>query len=47
MPARAPSESPAYRGYRYPVEIISHAVWLYYRPNLSLRDSKSCWPGEA
>jgi putative transposase len=31
-------ESPSYRGYRYPVEIISHAVWLYFRFGLSLRD---------
>jgi len=32
------SETPSYRGYRYPVEIISHAVWLYFRFHLSLRD---------
>jgi putative transposase len=31
-------ESPSYRGYRYPAEIISHAVWLYFRFSLSLRD---------
>ena len=31
-------EPPSYRGYRYPVEIISHAVWLYFRFHLSLRD---------
>jgi putative transposase len=31
------SSSP-YRGHRYPVEIISHCVWLYYRFPLSLRD---------
>jgi hypothetical protein len=36
--APAPSELPSYRGYRYPAEIISHAVWLYYRFSLSLRD---------
>lgn len=30
--------SPSYRGYRFPVEIISHAVWLYFRFHLSLRD---------
>jgi hypothetical protein len=29
---------PSYRGYRYPAEIISHAVWLYFRFGLSLRD---------
>ena len=27
-----------YRGYRFPPEIISHAVWLYLRFSLSLRD---------
>ena len=25
------SQPPSYRGYRFPPEIISHAVWLYYR----------------
>lgn len=34
----AGNEPPSYRGYRYPVEIISHAVWLYFRFHLSLRD---------
>ena len=29
---------PNYRGYRFPPEIISHAVWLYHRFTLSLRD---------
>ena len=28
---------PSYAGYRFPVEIISHAVWLYFRFPLSLR----------
>jgi putative transposase len=37
-PSAAADESPSYRGYRYPVEIISHAVWLYFRFPLSLRD---------
>ena len=27
-----------YAGYRYPAEIISHAVWLYFRFSLSFRD---------
>jgi putative transposase len=27
-----------YKGFRFPEEIISHAVWLYYRFLLSLRD---------
>jgi putative transposase len=33
----APS-SPSYKGYRFPAEIISHAVWLYFRFSLSYRD---------
>src|SRR5262245_23668037 len=27
-----------YKGYRFPPEIISHGVWLYYRFGVSLRD---------
>lgn len=27
-----------YRGYRFPPDIIAHAVWLYHRFTLSLRD---------
>jgi len=30
-------ECPSYAGYRFPAEIISHAVWLYFRFPLSLR----------
>ena len=30
--------APCYRGYRFPAEIISHAVWLYHRFCLSFRD---------
>ena len=29
---------PSYTGHRYPVEIIDHCVWLYFRFPLSLRD---------
>ena len=29
---------PSYRGHRYPVEIINHCVWLYFRFPLSLRE---------
>ena len=29
---------PLYRGYRFPAEIISRCVWLYYRFGVSLRD---------
>ena len=28
----------SYKGFRFPQEIISHAVWLYFRFNLSYRD---------
>jgi putative transposase len=35
--ASAAPASP-FRGYRFPPEIISHAVWLYYRFSLSHRD---------
>jgi putative transposase len=30
--------SSLYRGHRYPVEIISHCVWLYHRFPLSYRE---------
>ena len=29
---------PSYKGFRFPQEIIAHAVWLYFRFNLSFRD---------
>jgi len=29
-----------YSGYRYPAQIISHTVWLYYRFTLSFRDTE-------
>jgi len=28
---------PSHAGYRFPAEVISHAVWLYFRFPLSLR----------
>jgi putative transposase len=31
------SPLPRYAGHRFPAEIISHAVWLYFRFPLSLR----------
>ncbi len=31
------SAVPSYSGYRFPAEVISHAVWLYFRFPLSLR----------
>jgi transposase-like protein len=30
--------APNYTDYRFPPEIISHAVWLYFRFSLSFRD---------
>ena len=34
------SQTPSDRGYRFPPEIISHAVWLYHRFSLSFRDAE-------
>jgi putative transposase len=34
---KSPATSPLYAGFRFPVEVISHAVWLYFRFPLSLR----------
>jgi putative transposase len=31
---------PSYKGFRYPVEVISHYVWLYHRFPLSLRGAR-------
>ncbi|HEY4387241.1 MAG TPA: IS6 family transposase [Ktedonobacteraceae bacterium] len=36
MKTNAPA--PSYQGFRFPPEIISHAVWLYFRFSLSFRD---------
>ncbi len=32
------TSTPSYKGFRFPQEIISHAVWLYLRFSLSFRD---------
>ena len=32
------SPAPSYRGFQFPPEIISYAVWLYHRFSLSFRD---------
>ena len=32
------SPAPSYHGYRFPRELISHAVWLYHRFGLSFRN---------
>ena len=34
------SQTPSYHGYRFPPDIISHAVWLYHRFSLSFRDAE-------
>ncbi len=34
------SAPPSYKGHRYPVEIISHCVWLYHRFPLSFREGE-------
>src|SRR6266571_7029136 len=36
--AVAATDRSPYHGYRFPPEIIAHAVWLYFRFHLSLRD---------
>ncbi|GAB3176778.1 IS6 family transposase [Streptomyces incanus] len=33
------SAPPSYQGHRYPVEVISHCVWLYFRFPLSFREA--------
>ena len=30
--------APSYHGYRFPPDIIAHAVWMYFRFSLSFRD---------
>jgi putative transposase len=32
------NRQPSYHGYRFPSQIISHAVWLYHRFCLSFRE---------
>jgi putative transposase len=36
--AAVQNDTSPYRGYRFPPEIIAHAVWLYFRFHLSFRD---------
>jgi transposase-like protein len=38
MTTSAAATSTRYTGFRFPAEIISHAVWLYFRFSLSYRD---------
>lgn len=37
MPGMTTHRDPIYAGHRFPPEIISHAVWLYFRFPLSFR----------
>ncbi|WP_201381659.1 IS6 family transposase [Ktedonobacter sp. SOSP1-52] len=32
------ASAPVYKGFRFPVEVISHCIWLYFRFSLSFRD---------
>jgi putative transposase len=34
------NDAASYHGYRFPPEIISHAIWLYHRFCLSFRDTE-------
>ena len=34
----SPTATAAYKGIRFPKEIIAHAIWLYFRFSLSFRD---------
>src|SRR3981081_450176 len=38
MSVAEPADRSPYRGYRFPPEIIAHAVWVYFRFHLSFRD---------
>ena len=41
---RMPSDLSSYRGYRFPSEIISYAVWIYHRaPQQAVNDSRLGW----
>ena len=43
-----PAHASLYRGYRFPCEVIAHAVRLDLRFALSYRDvEESCWPSLA
>jgi putative transposase len=35
---KTPPATPLYKRHRFPAEIISHCVWLYFRCSLSYRD---------
>ncbi len=35
---RVSTAAPSYKGHRYPVGVINHCVWLYFRFPLSFRE---------
>lgn len=39
------SAPPSCQGHRYPVEIIAHCAWLYFRFPLSSREVEELMPG--
>ena len=42
------SPAPGYHGYRFPPDIIAHAVWLYFRFSLlAFVMWRTSWPSEA
>ena len=45
MLAATQNDASPYRGYRFPPEIIAHAVWLYFRFHLSFRDVQDLLTG--
>jgi putative transposase len=38
VPSRRADPTSLYRGHRFPPDVITHAVWLYFRFHLSFRD---------
>jgi putative transposase len=38
------STAPSYQGCRFPIEVIAHSVWLYFRFCLSFRDVQEMMP---
>ena len=35
---------PSYRGYRFPPDVTSHAVWLYHASRSASETWRTCWP---
>jgi putative transposase len=42
-----PATPELYKNHRFPAEIISHGVWLYYLFCLSYRDIEECFSSAA